>query len=83
MIENDKLLVRSKPLVSELKTFVASGSSFNAKVGTTDDLISAVLLTLRMITVLKDWDPRIYDSFAQAEHDDEYEPPMPIFISTY
>jgi len=31
MIENDKLVVKSKTLVSELKSFIATGSSFQAK----------------------------------------------------
>ena len=49
----------------------------------TDDLVSATLLSLRMIEVLKDWDPRVYNTFNQAEQDlDESDMPMPIFIST-
>jgi hypothetical protein len=82
MIENDKMTIHSKPFISELKGYVATGSSYQAKVGMTDDLVSATLLAIRMMAVLKDWDPRIYDSFNQAEHDEDYEPPMPIFIST-
>jgi len=82
MVENDKLMVNSKPLISEFKNFISTGSSFKAKSGSTDDLISALLLALRMIDVLKDWDPRIYNSFNQTDHIDDYEPPMPIFIST-
>ena len=82
MIENDKMIVRSKPLLSELKGFVATGSSYQAKSGMTDDLVSATLLAIRMMTVLKDWDPRIYNSFNQAEDDGDYEPPMPIFVSS-
>jgi transposase-like protein len=81
MIENDRIVIHSKPLISELKNFVATGSSYQAKLGTTDDLISAMLLNLRMITVLKDWDPRVYDTFTQIENDDDYDIPMPIFIS--
>jgi hypothetical protein len=81
MIENDQIKIKSKPLITELKGFVATGSSFKAKSGITDDLISALLLTLRMITVLKDWDPRIYNTFNQAALDEEYETPMPIFVS--
>ena len=34
------------------------------------------------MAVLKDWDPRIYNTFAQAEQIDDYEAPMPIFISS-
>ena len=82
MIENDKMLIHSKPLISELKTFVAAGSSFQAKLGATDDLISALLLATRMMDVLKDWDPRIYNTFNQADSNGDYVEPMPIFIST-
>lgn len=82
MIENNKMNVVSKPLISELKGFVATGSSFQAKPGASDDLISATLLAIRMMTVLKDWDPRVYDTFTQVEQEDDFEPPMPIFISS-
>jgi hypothetical protein len=82
MIENSKMTVHSKPFITELKNYVATGSSYRAKTGTTDDLVSATLLALRMMAVLKDWDPRIYDTFNQAESDADYEPPMPIFVST-
>ena len=83
MIENDKMAIHSKPLIGELKNYIATGSSYQAKSGTHDDLISATLLAIRMMAVLKDWDPRIYNTFTQAEHDEDYEPPMPIFISGY
>jgi hypothetical protein len=82
MVENDKMIVHSKPLVSELKGFVATGSSYQAKSGMTDDLISATLLAIRMMSVLKDWDPRVYNTFNQAEDLEDYEAPMPIFISS-
>jgi hypothetical protein len=81
MIENSKMEVHSKPLISELKGFIATGSSFQAKQGHADDLVSALLLTIRMMAVLKDWDPKIYNTFTQAE-DDDYDPPMPIFMSS-
>jgi hypothetical protein len=82
MVENDKMKVSSKTLISELKAFVATGSSYQAKSGGSDDLVSATLLALRMMAVLKDWDPRIYSTFTQAEDIEDYEAPMPIFISS-
>ena len=82
MVEGEKMSVVSKPLISELKNYIASGSSYQAKPGASDDLVSATLLALRMMAVLKDWDPRIYNTFNQAEDDGDYEPPMPIFISS-
>jgi len=82
MIENDKMLIRSKPFISELKAYVATGSSYQAKVGHSDDLVSSTLLAIRMMDVLKDWDPRVYSTFNQAEDLEDYETPMPIFISS-
>lgn len=80
LLETDKLTIYSKPLISELKTFVASGVGFKAKSGENDDLISAVLLILRMAKVLSDWDPQIYDKMSEELDEETY--PMPIFIST-
>ena len=82
MVENKQLVVNSKPLLSELKAFVATSSSFAAKQGYTDDLVSATLLSLRMIDIIKDWDPAIYNSYSQIDSEQDYEMPMPIFISS-
>jgi len=82
MVENDKMKIRSKPLIGELKGFIATGSSYTAKSGSSDDLVMSTILALRMMEVLKDWDPRVYSTFNQAEDMDDYEAPMPIFIST-
>jgi hypothetical protein len=85
MVENNKMMINSKALISELKTYVAVGSGFKAKSGETDDLISATLLILRIVSILKDWDPRIYNSFLQVENDEdggERILPMPVFISS-
>ena len=72
--------IHSKPLISELKTFVATGVGFNAKTGEHDDLISGVLLIIRMASVLADWDPQIYDKMTERITEDQI--PMPIFVST-
>jgi hypothetical protein len=82
MVENNQLIIKSKPLISELKNFIATGSSYQAKLGYSDDLISATLLALRMIEIMKDWDPNIYNTFSQIESLDDYELPMPIFVSS-
>jgi len=82
LIETNKMKIHSKPLISELKTFVAKNISFAAKVGAEDDLVSALLLTVRMIMLLQDWDPAIYDKMREDVHDD-YDMPMPVYISSY
>ena len=78
-IERNKMKINSKPLISELKTFVATGVGYNAKTGEHDDLISACLLVIRMAHQLADWDPKIYDKMTERMTEDEY--PMPIFVS--
>jgi hypothetical protein len=80
MLETQKMKIYSKPLVSELKTFVATGGGFNAKTGEHDDLITGVLLIIRMATVLADWDPQIYDKLTERITEDQM--PMPIFVSS-
>jgi len=84
LVESDTFKIHSKPLIVELKAFIAHGVSFKAKVGEYDDLVSAVLLVVRMSQVLADWDPRVFDTLSsrgEFDHED-YEPPMPIFVSS-
>lgn len=80
LLETDKMKVHSKPLLSELKNFVASGLGFAAKSGETDDLVSSVLLIIRMAGVLADWDPQIYDKMTEKLTEESL--PMPIYISS-
>ena len=78
-LERDKMKIYSKPLISELKTFVATGVSYSAKTGEHDDLVSAVLLIIRMANQLANWDPKIYEKMTERMTEDEY--PLPIFVS--
>jgi hypothetical protein len=80
MLETQKMVLKSKPLISELKTFVAHGVGFGAKTGEHDDLVSATLLIMRMANVLSDWDPQIYEKMSERITEDAM--PMPIFVST-
>jgi len=84
LIESNKLKINSKPTISELKAFIANGVTFKAKTGETDDLVSALLLTIRMSTVLADWDSRVFDVMTGrlGEEGEDFEPPMPIFVSS-
>lgn len=77
LVESQRMTVASRPLISELKTFVSSGVSYAAKPGETDDLVMATVLVVRMLQTLQgfyaDLDKQIRD------HGDTIEP-MP-FIS--
>ena len=81
LIETKKIQINSKSLVSELKTFIASGITFKAKTGQHDDLVSGLLLAIRMIMLLQDWDPSSYDKMRDHTGLEEYDMPMPIYIS--
>lgn len=59
MLETKKMTISSSNTISELKTFVAAGTSFAAKVGETDDLVMAMLLAIRMIQALQNYDSNL------------------------
>lgn len=84
LIESGKMKVNSKPLISELKAFIATGVSFKAKSGEEDDLVSAMLLSVRMGQVLADWDSRVFETISTGDsrEDEDWEMPMPIFVSS-
>jgi len=78
MIESGRMKIRSSPLISELKTFVAAGAGYAAKLGEHDDLVSATLLSIRMMQALQDYHPEMDKQL--RDHGDHIIPPMP-FIS--
>jgi hypothetical protein len=82
-VEENKMTIYSKTLISELKTFIAAGVTFKAKDGQHDDLVSALLLIIRMTVILADWDPLVFEKLSiEAALDDDWEAPLPIFISS-
>lgn len=79
-VENDKIRLSSKNLIRELKTFVASGQSFAAKQGETDDLVMATVLCVRMIQLLVNWDQNLFDRLQDEAEKADIVMPMPIGI---
>jgi len=77
-VERDKIQLKSKILISELKNFVASGNSFKAKVGETDDLVMSTLLIVRMAMVLKTFDQDLNENLTDSI--DEIVEPMPFIV---
>ena len=78
LIENKKITINSKNLISELKTFVANGSSFSAKLGETDDLVMALLLAVRMVQSLQSYDSDLDEKLKDSA--DDYIAPMPFIM---
>ena len=79
LVETGKMKLHSKPLISELKDFVASGVSYKGKPGQHDDLVSACLLMTRMMQVLATFDPKIFERW--TDRTTEWTAPMPIFAN--
>ena len=65
-------------LISEMKSFIASGNSYSAKIGDTDDLVMATLLVMRMAQTLKSYNPELENHIRDA--DDFDVEPMPFIM---
>jgi hypothetical protein len=79
LLESRRMTVYSRPLISELKTFVANGASYAAKPGETDDLVMSLLLIVRMAQMLQSFDSQL-DLTMKDSLEDIVEP-MPFFIT--
>lgn len=78
LVESGRMKLASIPLISELKTFVAYGTSYAAKPGETDDLVMASLLIVRMLMMLQTYHAELDNHL--KDHGDHVVEPMP-FIS--
>lgn len=78
LIESKRLTVNSKNLISELKTFVALGNSYEAKTGETDDLVMSTILAVRMAVTLSTYDPNLEEHL--RDNLDQILSPMPFII---
>ena len=77
-VETDRMKVRSKSLISEFKNFVASGNTYKAKIGETDDLVMSTLLIIRMALLLKQYDSDINENL--RDDLEEIIEPMPFIV---
>jgi len=82
LMNSRRLELVSKPLIRELKYFVAAGGSWKAKVGEHDDLICALLVVMRILEYMKAQDEILYDTlnFGTEDDDNDYSAPMPVGV---
>ena len=78
LVETKRMHIASKALISELKNFVASGGSYKAKPGETDDLVMAVLLILRMAQLMQSFDAGF--DMELRDNVDQFIEPMPFIL---
>jgi hypothetical protein len=76
LVESNKLTIYSRSLVSELKNFVATGGSYEAKIGESDDLVTSTLLIVRMLQQLSEYN---YSLDQHIRDHDEFIEPLPFF----
>lgn len=78
MVEQKKMVISSNNLISELKNFVASVGSFAAKPGETDDLVTSMLLIVRMVQTLQNFDAELDTRL--RNNDEEFLEPLPFIM---
>lgn len=81
------LTIKSPLLIYELKNYIQTGASYAAKYGATDDLISAMLIIMRMMKKLSEYEPEVFDALYKSTSDfyeetvDEFSDPIPFFFN--
>lgn len=80
LVETDRIVLKSKNLIKELKTFVAFEQTFKAKQGEHDDLVSALLLVVRMLEVALMWGASGGDLREHIADEELYDEPMPVVV---
>jgi hypothetical protein len=78
LVENRKIHLYSRKLISELKTFVSVENTYRAKPGETDDLVTALITIIRMMETLKGFIPELQD----IREVSEFTMPLPFLMST-
>jgi len=79
LIESNRMKLHSRSLIGELKSFVASGTSYAAKIGETDDLVMATVLAVRMLIILQDYHKELDDHM--RDHNEALIEPLPFIMS--
>lgn len=69
MIEKNNMTIRSKILLNELKTFTRKRSAYAAQQGSTDDVISSVLIVVRLLEEIATYDQNAFDKLYSGGKD--------------
>lgn len=85
MLETGKIFIKSKLLLAELKNYVRTRTGYEAKNGSTDDIISAVLIVIRIIDEIIQYDDDAFEMISNVLNDDfnDFDPEfaaMPILV---
>lgn len=83
LVETDKIKLNSKKTISELKNFISYADTYRAKQGQHDDLVMSLILVIRMINFISQYEDAVYDNINSGLKydgylDDDFDTPMPI-----
>lgn len=73
MVESRNIRINSLDLVRELKNYVKKDGSYAAQRGSTDDCVSTVLLLVRILEEMVNFDMAAYSLMYQFEHKNDWE----------
>lgn len=68
MIEHDDIIIHSPITLKELKTFIRKGASYCAQAGSTDDCISSLLIVLRILEKMTNFDTLAFNKMYTNRH---------------
>jgi hypothetical protein len=83
---NNGIKLNSTKLIFELKNFIVTGASYAAKRGATDDLVSALLIVIRVLKQLSEYEPEIFDKLYKSENEfyteetNDYDEPIAFLV---
>jgi hypothetical protein len=85
LLETNRMSIRSKPLISQLKNYVSKGNSFGAKSGEHDDLVSSTLLIVRMSQMVSKWDDTTAANLMDNDlmDIDGFDEPLPVSVGLW
>ena len=82
LVETNRMHIRSRALITQIKNYVARGDSFAGKSGEHDDLVSAVLLIVKMSQIISKWDDKTAEKFQDQDLQDLQDllEPLPVSV---
>lgn len=89
LVERGVITIKSIILIEEMKNYVRRANGYSAKIGATDDMISALLIVIRVLEQVASYDQFAFDKlyshsyedsgYGPADYDDGYEPDSFVF----
>jgi hypothetical protein len=74
----DGITINSNYTLFELKNYVAKGKGYEAKIGAHDDAISAILIVIRILDYLANFDENAFNKVYNYEYEEKEEEILPV-----